>query len=98
MIKNPHSIIIRPVITEKSTQLKDTNRIVCFEVARNANKIEIKKAVEQLFKTKVESVRTQGKTGKVRRVGRNLGKTKDWKKAFVKLKEGEKMIEYFEAA
>ena len=98
MSKNPHSIILRPVITEKSTQLKDTDRIVCFEVARSANKIEIKKAVEQLFKTKVESVRTQVKIGKVRRVGRNLGKTKDWKKAFVKLKEGEKMIEYFEAA
>jgi large subunit ribosomal protein L23 len=95
--KNPQTIILRPVITEKSTQLKDSSRIICFEVARSANKIEIKKAVEQLFKTKVASVRTQGKVGKVRRVGRNTGKTKDWKKAYVKLKEGEKMIEYFEA-
>jgi large subunit ribosomal protein L23 len=96
-VKDRHSIILRPVITEKSTLLKDKNREVCFEVPRSANKIEIKQAVEQLFKTKVASVRTQNKVGKVRRVGRNSGKTKDWKKAFVKLKEGEKMIEYFEA-
>jgi large subunit ribosomal protein L23 len=96
--KDPHRIILRPVITEKSTELKDLNRVVCFEVARDANKIEIKKAVEHLFKTKVASVRTQSKTGKVRRVGRNVGKTKNWKKAYVTLREGEKMIEYFEAA
>lgn len=97
MIKDPHKIIIRPVITEKTTELKDSDRVICFEVARGANKIEIKNAIELLFKTKVASVRTQSKTGKVRRVGRNLGKTKDWKKAYVKLREGEKMIEYFEA-
>ena len=97
MIKDPHKIILRPVITEKTTQLKDASRVVCFEVARGANKIEIKKAIEHLFKTKVASVRTQAKTGKIRRVGRNAGKTKDWKKAYVKLREGEKMIEYFEA-
>ncbi len=97
MNKDPHHIIIRPVITEKSTELKDANRVICFEVARSANKIEIKKAVEQLFKTKVASVRTQRKAGKMRRVGRNMGKTKNWKKAYVKLQEGEKMIEYFEA-
>ncbi len=97
MIKDPYQIILRPVITEKSTQLKDANREICFEVARDANKIEIKKAVEHLFKAKVATVRTQTKSGKVRRVGRNAGKTKDWKKAYVKLREGEKMIEYFEA-
>ena len=68
MIKDPHKIILRPVITEKTTQLKDASRVVCFEVARGANKIEIKKAIEHLFKTKVASVRTQAKTGKVRRV------------------------------
>ncbi len=96
-MKDRHSIIVRPVITEKSTLLKERNREVCFEVPRDANKIEIKKAVEELFKVKVETVRTQTKLGKVRRVGRSSGKTKDWKKAFVKLKEGEKMIEYFEA-
>lgn len=98
MIKDPHKIILRPVITEKTTQLKATSGVICFEVARSANKIEIKRAVEHLFKTKVAEVRTQTKTGKVRRVGRNQGKTRDWKKAFVRLREGEKPIEYFEAA
>lgn len=97
MIKDPHKIILRPVITEKTTQLKESSGVICFEVARNANKIEIKNAIEHLFKTKVAEVRTQTKAGKIRRVGRNMGKTKDWKKAYVKLREGEKMIEYFEA-
>jgi large subunit ribosomal protein L23 len=96
-MKDSHQIILRPVITEKSTMLKEKNHEVCFAVARKANKTEIKKAVEQLFKVKVESVRTQSKTGKWRRQGRSQGKTGDWKKAYVKLKEGEKMIEYFEA-
>jgi large subunit ribosomal protein L23 len=97
VIKDPYRIILRPVITEKSTVLKEKNREVCFEVNPKANKIEIKKAVEQLFKIKVERVRVQNKRGKMRRVGRSAGKKKDWKKAYVKLKEGEKMIEYFEA-
>lgn len=97
MIKDPYQIVLRPVITEKSTMLKERNREICFEVARKANKIEIKKAVEQLFKVKVERVRTLKMIGKIRRVGRNTGKTKDWKKVYVKLREGEKMIEYFEA-
>ncbi|MFB0565146.1 MAG: 50S ribosomal protein L23 [Candidatus Aminicenantaceae bacterium] len=96
-MKDSHQIIIRPVITEKSTWLKDQNREVCFEVDRRANKIEIKRAVEQLFKVKVERVRTQNKRGKIRRVGRSEGKKRDWKKAYVKLQEGEKMIEFFEA-
>jgi large subunit ribosomal protein L23 len=97
MSADPHLIILRPVITEKSTGLKEKNREVCFEVAPGANKTEIKKAVELLFKVKVETVRTQKKRGKERRVGRSAGRTKDWKKAIVRLKEGEKMIEYFEA-
>jgi large subunit ribosomal protein L23 len=97
MIKDAYMIIRRPVITEKSTVLKDKNRDVCFEVAREANKTEIKKAVEQLFKVKVDSVRTQQCHGKEKRVGRNLGRKSDWKKAYVRLKPGEKMIEYFEA-
>jgi large subunit ribosomal protein L23 len=98
VIKDPHKIIIRPVITEKTTRLKATSGVICFEVARGANKIEIKLAIERLFKTKVAEVRTQAKAGKVRRVGRNAGKTKAWKKAYVRLREGEKPIEYFEAA
>ena len=97
MSTDPHQIILRPVITEKSTGLKEKNREVCFEVASRANKTEIKKAVELLFKVKVEAVRTQKKHGKERRIGRSAGRTKDWKKAIVRLKEGEKMIEYFEA-
>ena len=96
-MKDAYQIILKPIITEKSTQLKEKNREVCFEVARKANKTEIKKAVEHLFKVKVESVRTQNKVGKWRRVGRSQGQKSAWKKAYVKLKEGEKMIEYFEA-
>jgi large subunit ribosomal protein L23 len=97
VIKDPYKIILRPVITEKSSWLKERNREVCFEVDPRANKIEIKEATEKLFKVKVERVRVVKKTGKKKRVGRNEGWTKDWKKAYVKLKEGEKMIEYFEA-
>jgi large subunit ribosomal protein L23 len=96
-MKDPYKIVIRPVITEKSTWLKEKNREVCFEVDPRANKSEIKKAAEQLFKIKVERVRIQNKKGKKRRVGRSEGRKKDWKKAYIKLKEGEKMIEYFEA-
>jgi large subunit ribosomal protein L23 len=96
-MKDPYQIIIRPIITEKSTQLKDANHEVCFEVAKDANKTEIKRAVEQLFKVKVEAVKTQIKVGKWRRVGQHQGQRKSWKKAYVKLRRGEKMIEYFEA-
>ena len=97
MSKDPYQIIKRPVITEKSTLRKDLFREICFEVASDANKIEIKQAVEQLFKTKVAAVRIVKKKGKMKRVGRSQGYTKDWKKAYVQLKEGEKMVEYFEA-
>lgn len=96
-MKDPYKIIIRPVITEKSTWLKESNKEICFEVDFRANKIEIKEATEKLFNVKVDRVRIVKKKGKRRRVGRNEGHTKDWKKAYVKLKEGEKMIEYFEA-
>ncbi len=96
-MKDAYHIILKPIITEKTTQLKEKNREVCFKVASDANKTEIKKAVEHLFKVKVESVRTQNMVGKWRRVGRGQGQRSDWKKAYVKLKEGEKMIEYFEA-
>ncbi len=96
-MKDPYQIILRPVITEKSSWLKGLNREVCFEVAPKSNKTEIKMAVEKLFKVKVESVRTQHRLGKMKRVGRSSGRTKGWKKAYVKLKENEKMIEFFEA-
>jgi len=97
MKRDPRDIILKPLLTEKSTRLKDAHHEVCFEVARDANKIEIKNAVEELFKTKVERVTVVQLKGKVKRLGRSLGRTKDRKKAYVKLKEGEKMIEYFEA-
>ena len=86
-----------PVITEKSTLIKETQRTVTFKVLRNANKIEIRDAVEAIFKVKVESVRTATFHGKKRRQGRYTGRRPDWKKAYVTLKEGEKMIEFSEA-
>jgi len=97
MTNDPTRIILKPIITEKTTALKDEQRTICFAVRRDANKSEIKWAVETLFKVKVASVRTQNKVGKTRRVGRSMGPTGDWKKAYVTLREGEKMIEYFEA-
>lgn len=95
MIKDPHNIILGPVISEKSTKLKEKGEIV-FRVEPSANKIEIKKAVEELFKVKVESVRTANFQGKMKRWGRFEGRRRDWKKAYVKLKEGEKMIDFIE--
>ena len=89
-------IIRRPLITEKSTRLKDDKGIVAFEVARNANKIEIKRAVEAQFGVKVSEVRVAGMHGKKRRQGRFVGRQPDWKKAYVRLVPGEKPIEFFE--
>ena len=86
-----------PVITEKSTNLKENLRTVTFKVLRDANKIEIKDAVEKTFKVKVQSVRTANFHGKKRRQGRYSGRRPDWKKAYVTLKAGEKMIEFSEA-
>ncbi|MCD6454675.1 MAG: 50S ribosomal protein L23 [Candidatus Aminicenantes bacterium] len=90
-------IIIRPVITEKATRLKDEERTMVFEVHPKANKVQIKQAVEEIFKVKVEAVRIVKMKGKTRRLRFRVGKTKDWKKAYVKLREGEKMIEFIEA-
>lgn len=89
-------IIRRPLITEKSTRLKDENGIVAFVVDKRANKIEIKRAVEAQFKVKVAEVRVAAMHGKVRRQGRFVGRKPDWKKAYVKLAAGEKPIEFFE--
>jgi len=96
-MKEAQKIIIRPLITEKSTQQKETNNQYVFEVHRDANKIEIQSAVERLFKVKVSQVRTSNVLGKVKRVGRKYGKRQDWKKATVTLKEGDR-IEFFEGA
>jgi len=89
-------IIRRPLITEKSTELRDERNIVAFQVDRRANKIEIKRAVEAQFGVKVSAVRVASMHGKTRRQGRYVGRQSDWKKAYVRLAEGEKAIEFFE--
>ena len=89
-------IIRRPLITEKSTELREEGNIVAFEVARNANKIQVKRAVEAQFKVKVAEVRISNMHGKTRRQGRFVGRRPDWKKAYVRLAAGEKPIEFFE--
>jgi large subunit ribosomal protein L23 len=93
---NKYDVIRRPLITEKGVTKKDEERTLCFEVACDANKTQIKGAVQELFKVKVEEVRTVKLTGKLRRRGRFAGYRADWKKAYVKLKAGEKMPEYAE--
>jgi large subunit ribosomal protein L23 len=93
---NVYEVIHGPLITEKSTDLKEAKRTLCFKVSRGATKTEVRKAVEQLLGVKVASVRTAVVRGKVKRYGRFEGKRPDWKKAFVTLREGEKMIEFFE--
>ena len=97
-MNNLYEIIRRPLITEKSTALKETQHSLCFEVHRDATKPEIKKAVESLFGVKVKDVRVANVHGKVKRQGRYVGRRPDWKKAYVVLKPGEKMIEFFEQA
>jgi large subunit ribosomal protein L23 len=89
-------VIRRPLITEKSTVLKDDRGIVAFEVDLRANKIEVKRAVEAQFNVKVADVRTARMHGKVRRQGRYAGRRPDWKKVYVRLVAGQKPIEFFE--
>lgn len=96
-MREPYQIIRRPVITEKGTDMKDHANQYLFEVARDANKIEIKRAVESLFRVKVLQVRTLSVKGKEKRLGRFVGRTPNWKKAIATLKEGE-TIEFFEGA
>lgn len=93
---NQSQILRKPLLTEKSNLMKADQNIVCFEVDRDANKQQIKDAVEKMFGVKVEAVKTVIVHGKKRRYGRSVGFKSDWKKAFVKLKEGEKKIEFFE--
>jgi large subunit ribosomal protein L23 len=90
-----HKILVKPLVTEKSMQsLQESNR-VSFKVKRDANKIQVRTAVEQIFEVTVESVNMVTVRGKKKKFGRNVGQSKDWKKAIVKLKEGDK-IELFE--
>jgi len=97
-MKSIYEVIRRPLLTEKSTLLKEAQQTLVFEVHRDATKPEIKKAVEVLFDTKVADVRVARVHGKMKRQGRHAGRRPDWKKAFVVLKKGEKMVEFFEQA
>jgi large subunit ribosomal protein L23 len=92
---NKYHIIKRPLITEKSTLLKELGDYVAFEVDRRATKLQIKRAVEEIFNVKVVGVKTMIVPGKVKRLGRSVGRVPSWKKALVKLKEGN-TIEFFE--
>ena len=94
-MKDPRSIVRRALITEKGTALRETRNQYHFEVARDANKIEIRRAIESIFSVKVADVRTMQLRGKVKRQGRWVGKRNDWKKAIVTLKPDQK-IELFE--
>jgi large subunit ribosomal protein L23 len=91
-----YDVLKKPLVTEKGVIKKDAERTLCFEVAAAANKTQIRKAVETVFKVKVEDVRTSVTAGKLRRRGRFSGYRADWKKAYVRLKAGEKMPEYAE--
>ncbi len=87
-MKPLHQIIKRPLITEKTSMIREGGNVVAFEVARTANKIEIKQAVEKAFDVKVDGVNTVLVAGKTKRVGRTFGKRSNWKKAYVTLAEG----------
>jgi large subunit ribosomal protein L23 len=89
-----YDVIRRPLITEKGLQVKEAESTLVFDVAPEASKTEVKQAVEALFKVKVENVRTANVLGKERRRGKFSGYKPDWKKAYVRLKEGEKLPEY----
>ena len=91
-----YEVIRRPIITEKGVTKKENERTLCFEVAYGANKKQIKSAVETAFKVKVEEVRTASFEGKLRRRGKFSGYRPDWKKAYVRLKDGQKVPEYAE--
>ncbi len=93
---NVLEIIRRPVVTEKAVAKKENERTLCLEVAPDATKVQIRAAVEKVFKVKVESIRTCNNLGKLRRRGRFAGFRSDWKKAYVKLKDGQKVPEYAE--
>lgn len=90
-----HDIIIRPIITEKTTTQREEANQLSFEVHPKANRIEIRKAVEKIFGVNVQHVQTMNVTGKVKRRGRILGKRKNWKKAIVKLAPGDR-VDFFE--
>jgi large subunit ribosomal protein L23 len=91
-------VIRRPVITEKTTVMRDEGLTLVFEVARGANKIDVRRAVEQLLGSKVLDVRTALTHGKEKRQGRYVGRRPDWKKAYVRLRDGEKLPDFLQGA
>lgn len=91
-------VIRRPLFTEKVTVQGDLTNTYAFEVDRKANKIQIRRAIEAQFERKVAEVRVANMHGKIRRQGRHFGRRPDWKKAYVRLAEGEKPLEFFEGA
>ncbi len=91
-------ILRRPLITEKTTLIRDDGRTLVFQVAMDANKIDIRRAVEQLLGSKVASVRTALAHGKMKRQGKFVGRRADWKKAYVRLREGEKLPDFLQGA
>ena len=91
-------VIRRPLITEKTTSLREGGSVVVFQVALKATKVEIRRAIEKLLDIKVASVRTAIMHGKIKRQGRFSGQRPDWKKAYVRLKDGERMPEFLEGA
>ena len=95
-MKRMEEIVRRPLVTEKGVTKKEAERTLCFEVAQDANKTQVKTAVEKLFKVKVEEVRTANFDGKLRRRGRFAGYRPNWKKAYVRLKAGEKVPDFAE--
>jgi large subunit ribosomal protein L23 len=91
-------IIRRPLITEKTSIQREDGRTIVFEVARDANKVEIRHAIEKLLGARVDTIRTAIAHGKIKRQGRFAGQRPDWKKAYVTLREGQKMPEFLEGA
>lgn len=93
-MKNIYDVVLRPVISEKADIQREEDNIYCFEVHKDANKFEVKRAIEQLFAVKVQQVRTMVVRGKMKRVRRTSGKQRNWKKAYVTLKEGDRIDLY----
>jgi large subunit ribosomal protein L23 len=98
MNRSAYQVLQKPIVTEKSLTAKEGNRTLCFKVDPHATKTEIKEAVQTVFKVKVDSVHTSIFLGKERRRGRTVGHRPEWKKAYVKLRAGEKVPEYTEGA
>lgn len=91
-----HEVLVRPLVTEKGITKKEEERTLCFQVSSGANKIQVKQAVEKLFSVKVEEVRTANFEGKLRRRGKFAAYKSDWKKAYVKIADGQKVPEFTE--